>query len=344
MCRTWMIAGMSMALAGAALAGPLNKRWVAPDAAWVVHIDVEAVRGSTLWSFVNEHKAGAGIDLSGLEEFKAQTGLDPFRDIKGVTVYGAAPGPEECVAVVETTAAVDGALEKLLEKERSLTKGNEGGYTIYTWTEGEQTKYGCVRPGAGPDDRIVLAAPAKERLLAAIRQIESPAEGKSTALATMPRTGSMLYVSGTGLGKLRDPECSMILQKMEAVRVDVGEAGGDVYAELAVTTPTSEDATNMQQTAQGALALAQMCAAGEESMKPLMNAGKWVSFKSEEKVVTAKVKCTAAQFRELLGMAMDEKARRDSGEHRPRKRTPANPKEKGAEEEPAPAKKKFEPA
>src|SRR4051812_25505915 len=251
MCRTWTIAGVSLGLAGLAVAGPLNRKWVAPDAAWVVHVDVEAVRGSTLYSFVNEHRAG--LDLSGLEQFKTETGLDPCKDIKGVTVYGSAPGPEECVAVVETTAAIDGALEKLLQREKSLTKSTEDGYTIYKWTEGEQTKYGYIRPGAGPEDRIVLAAPAKDRLLAAIRQIESPAEGKSAALATMPRTGSMLFVSGAGLGKLRDPECSMILQKMEAVRVDLGEAAGDVYAELAITTPTSEDATNMRQTAEGAI-------------------------------------------------------------------------------------------
>jgi len=47
-----------------ALAGPLNKAWVAADAKWVVHIDVEAAMGS-LWAIcIAEHQGELDIKRS----------------------------------------------------------------------------------------------------------------------------------------------------------------------------------------------------------------------------------------------------------------------------------------
>jgi len=51
----------------------------------VVHIDVER-RWGPLWASASRSTGGAGHQP--IKEFKKQTGLDAFKDIKGVTVYG----------------------------------------------------------------------------------------------------------------------------------------------------------------------------------------------------------------------------------------------------------------
>ena len=303
MTRLKVSAAGCLGWVAAAVAGPINMNWVAPDAAWIVHIDVDAVRGSTIGKFIiaNWDKE----DEAELAAVKAKIGIDPVHDLKGVTVFGKSRNPEEFVAVVTTTAAVDAAVEKLVEKEHQLTKLTEGTLTLYSWSEHGVERYGYIKPGAKADERIVLAAPDKGRLLAAIRRVDGdvPPVPAAAVLPKPPRAGSMLFVVGTVGENLKPPGDSMILKKVESVRIDAGEANGEIYGEASVTAPTSEDATNMLQMAQGAIAVAKMCAQNDEDLKALVKAGDWLTLSAEDRTVTARVKCSSKQFQEMLESA-----------------------------------------
>src|ERR1043165_9078392 len=86
MTRLKVSAAGCLGWVAAAVAGPINMNWVAPDAAWIVHIDVDAVRGSTIGKFIiaNWDKE----DEAELAAVKAKIGIDPVHDLKGVTVFG----------------------------------------------------------------------------------------------------------------------------------------------------------------------------------------------------------------------------------------------------------------
>jgi hypothetical protein len=286
-----------------AFAGPLNKAWVAPDATWVVHVDVEAARASTLGTFVSEH--AAALDLRELDKVRDETGVDPRRDIKGITVYGATQDPADCVAIISATSAVDGLLDKLSAGKHALSRVEEDGRTLYTWQEHGETHYGYLKQGEG-DVRTVIASPSKPRLLAAIGQLETGTQPRiEGVLKPTPHQGSILFVSGSLTG-LHDSQSSMMLQKAEGVLLDVGEAEGKVYADLAVRTASSEDATNMLQMAQGAMAVARLCGPQDPEMKPLMSALSWIKLSTDGKTVSARLSCTSAQVRDLLAGALDQ--------------------------------------
>jgi hypothetical protein len=320
--------GAAAALTSATFAGPLHKAWVAPDAAWIVHVDMDAMRSSTLGSFVTEHRKD--LELEGLDEFKKEVGIDPLADIKGVTVYGSSPTPGECVAIVTATSAIDTALAKLGEKERGLKTISEGAYTLYTWTEHGTERFGYVRPGEKPDERIVIAAVEKPRLLEAIKRLEAPGEAPAQgAIMATPKAGSVLFVSATAMKGL--PDTSMMLQKVQGLRFDCGEASGEVFAELHITAGSSEDATNLLQAAQGGLAIARMCAGSDPDLKDLVKASEKLKLSSDEKTVKASLRCSSSDLKDLLGSALQaEKAE---------KKTP--PKGEGAPAAtPKPKKKK----
>jgi len=329
MTRSLLLAcGACAALSAASLAGPLNKAWVAPDAAWVVHVDMDAMRSSTLGAFITEHRKE--LELEGLAEFKSETGIDPLADLKGVTVYGSSPTPGDCVAIVTATSAVDAAMAKLAEKEKGLKTITEGSYTLYTWKEHGTERFGYVRPGANPDERLVLAAAEKPRLLEAIKRLEAPGEAPTEgALTATPKAGSVLFVSATAMKGLPDADASMMLQKMRGLRFDCGESAGEVFAELNVTAGSSEDATNLLQAAQGGMAIARMCAGSDPELKELVKASERVKLSSDEKTVRASVKCPSAELKQLLASALEaEKDQKAAPKDEPAPATTPKPKRK----------------
>ncbi|MEX2218971.1 MAG: hypothetical protein WD749_09445 [Phycisphaerales bacterium] len=289
------------AAAGLAVAGPLEKGVVAPGAKWVVHVDVEALRQSTVCTFVLEHERRLDPDLPRLRKMKEEFGLDPLTDIKSLTVYGDSPDPGECVAVLRTTDAVDGLLTRLVDEKKVLQKIEEGPYTIYTWAEGDEQRHAFVKRGAGAD-RTVIAATDKARLLAGIRQLDAPAAAAPAegVLASTPRAGSVVFVAGTSMDCLRDAQASMMLQKAESVVLDMGESGGEVYADLRLTTSSSEEAGNMLMVAQGGMGLARMYSQREPELKCFAAALDWVKLEAEGPALRARVNCSSKDLHGFL--------------------------------------------
>jgi hypothetical protein len=82
--------GVSFALVTAAFAGPLNPRGIPADAIGIAHGDLEAGAKSTLSKKLQEIYLGQLLkserDAKEFNEFKAKTGIDPFKDIHDYTV------------------------------------------------------------------------------------------------------------------------------------------------------------------------------------------------------------------------------------------------------------------
>jgi hypothetical protein len=307
-----IFASCLVSTASLSLAGPLERGWVPPEAKWVVHVDLDAVRGSTLFAFVSAHRKD--LELDGLDEFKEKTGIDPLEDLKGVTVFGSKSAPQECVAIVTATRAVDGAIAKLVDEQHALERTSEGELTLYTWKEGGAERYGFVRPGLKSDERIVLASADKPRLLEAIRRLDRtgppapPEEGG--VIAAPPHAGSMLFVSATSVGGLT-PAHSVMLDKMEGVRIDIGETTEHMYGEVTVTMRSTEDASNTLQMLQGAIAFGRMAAQNEPELKDLIKACDLLKLKTDAKAITASMSCTSRELRDLMDAALAASERED---------------------------------
>jgi hypothetical protein len=310
----------ALVLTAPAFAGPLNKNVVAADAQWVIHVDTEAFFNSTCGRFVAN--CPDPEMRRGLDDFKAQSGIDPFTDIKGVTIYGSSGNPEEGVLIVETTDAVDGIADRLKDKEKSFKVVTESGATIYTWTEHGETRMALIHAGKGPHDRLVVAAADKDRLLAAAALVDGTGRNLSGAsgslLARTPKPGSILFAAGTNLSKLSQAE-SLCLNRAEALALDAGESDNQLFADLVVVPKDPADANNIMKLMQGAVAFSAMATQGDAEWRDVASVLQGITFDLEDNRITAHLRCSS----DLLLRAMNQAEKAHKSENSQHKTKPA---------------------
>lgn len=267
--RTALISAAALALPSGALAKPFDPRVVPPGAFWVVHVDVEATLASTLGRFALEQ--GGDHLQHEFAKLKAELGIDPTRDIKGVTVYGVSEHDDDGVAVITTTAAADRALAMAIARGEHESHIIEGA-TLHRFDDDAGF---VVLPGAHPEERIVIAGEDNERVAAALRHLKAPGQGidlAKSAITRGPGENSFVFFHASKIAKGLDVEpLSVVMQRMEGVRVDVGERQGRIVAEVDVLSATNEDAQNISQMVQGLLAMARFAGGQDPQTAPFVD-------------------------------------------------------------------------
>ncbi|MFM9996961.1 MAG: hypothetical protein ACKVU4_14315 [Phycisphaerales bacterium] len=292
-------------LAGAAFAGPLERKLVAADATWVVHIDVEAALASTIGRLMLEDDEAK----KALTELREKIGVDGMKDLKGITIWGREAGGEDAVIVAHTTAVVDDVLEKF-RGEAGIEVIDAEGYEVLSWTDGNDRAYGHVRRTRRGDDRIVFMAHRKGDLTHGLRVADGEDESAASGGAIVkdkPGEGAIVFVS--------IPEISSVVPghmeeftppffgKLQGMRFEAGERGGRLFAEGALSTATSEDATTVFQAVQGLVALGKIVGSSNPEMADLVKLAEGLKIASEERTVTFSLACDAGAVREALSAA-----------------------------------------
>jgi hypothetical protein len=263
------ISGVGVGVA-CAFAGPLNKGRVDAEAKWVVHADLDAVMASRTGRFIAAHKAE--MDLGPLEEFKKKTGLDAFRDIHGVTVYGTTESPDEAVAIIHGNDKVESAVNALMAGDETVAKVELGGRAVFRWTEDGSDRYGYLKRGDGNSHMFVVSK-ASSQLERALKVMDgggaSMATVKDGPMASLPRRGAMVYVV------MRDLDSAAafgpkILRTAKNARAELGEDEEGLYGELRITAGEAEDAKNIADFGRGLIALGKMASQGDPELKDLV--------------------------------------------------------------------------
>lgn len=319
--RLWAWAtAAGLALAGVARGGPLNKAWVPSDASWVVHVDIEAGVGSTVGSYLVANREAWGAKE--WDEFRARTGIDPAADLKGLTIYGPTCDEAHAVAIIDATSATDGLLERLRAKEKSFTRVEGQRHTLDTWTEHGSPRYGYVRTIG--DRRLIMVSRDKERLEQAISLTDAEQEvSASPAVAKGPREGSFLFVAALEVDEAAEKSKALMVRKVRDLRLDFGEAGGQLYGDMALTTGTDQDARDLLQMLEGGVAMGRMMAQSRPELAPLAEASKSLTLSASDSSVRATFTFDSARAVDMLRAAAEARAKGAGG-------VVAEPAEKGA--------------
>ncbi len=266
--------GAALALCGAASAGPVNKGWIAANATWYVHVDSEAAINSSLGQFVVTNRGRLG--LAGMDDLK-NLGIDPFKDIKGVTIYDTDDNPEHAIVIASTTSAVE-RLVDLLKSDPATRTMTVDGQSLFAFDDQGKTKYWHVRPGDAPDSRVVFISDEWKIVTDAIRVVDGASSslarvGPGSPLSGDPGTGSVVFIRAAELPSNvknnPDPNASALLSQVGGVQIDVGEREGEIYGVAQLLTGSAEDAANMSQVAQGLLALGRMVTKNNPDLAPV---------------------------------------------------------------------------
>jgi len=224
-------------IAGRISAAPLEVKQVAAGSKWVVHLDVDAVRASSVvqraWKKGLEKHKDAEAKLGVL---KSMIGMDPTKDVHGITAYGDGFRKPHGVVVISATMNP----ERLVGMAAALP-GREttkhGDHEIHSWKKSSKT--------------AAAAFHGKEHLIIghsvdAVRDALDVIDGKGDALTTdgplggniPPGTTFLLRADGIAEAdlKCRTP----VVKLIRSVRLVTGESDGTSFFRARFNMTTRE--------------------------------------------------------------------------------------------------------
>jgi len=269
--RSLTIALLAVAIAlpclvTASVAAPLDGSIISADAKWVGHMNVDAIKESEVvkkvYAAVMEKHPEAAKKF---EEAKAKIGMDPRKDLHGITCYGMEVGKKTGVMIV--TADVDAdVLLALAEKAKDHKTIDYKGNTIHTWTH---KPHGKVETGVGAivEGRVVFAS-SVDLIKTALDVIAGKAKclPEDSVLARQFPKGASVIFRVTGLQEADLPTKSPLADKVKYVGFAMGERDGKSYAGTRITMVDTESAEKLKTMATSGLNIAKIHA-GEKSEK-----------------------------------------------------------------------------
>lgn len=284
-----------LAAPSVAPAAPLQRSQISADAKWLVHLDLESLRGSTFGStLIKVALAEIGDDMKGQMPIDIQAVV---QQTGSVTVYGkdfqpGKHGPDmKGVLIWQGSKDIESVVSGLLIQQAEAAKAGQGG--IKALTEGLNPTYEvtpnlfvAVRPGQG-----ILVSPKSEEIDEACRVIEgkAPSLGEKTAFSDYPTLPGGFFFLALAEGFARDlglPPQAQVLKLAEGGRIGLGESSDKLQLSVSLKAQTTENAVQIQQVVQGLVALASLADVDEPE---LVKAKEWLrgaQVKAVDKVVS----------------------------------------------------------
>jgi hypothetical protein len=307
-------------------AGGLNTSWVAAEAGWVAHLDVDALVKSAIGRHVIGHRAEFAELHEGLDELRAELGLDLRTDLRSVTLYALPDDPERGLAVFVLSSKID-ALVQALPQDPAYEKLVVDGYEIHAWKDKGKLQYGAIVPlrdaaGGGPQhapagaagdpgtDRLVVIADEWEPVAAGLRVIDGTAASMAGADGPSPRGGSILFATATTVPIPDDQEpASAILRKSDSLMLDLGEREDEMYVVLHAGAGSETDARDIADVIQGLIAISRLVAGEHADLAPMRGLADRISVRAEGRRVAVELGCASAELVEHLERLHEHMAR-----------------------------------
>ncbi len=239
-------------------AGPVQRREVAADAKWLLHLDADAFRKTSLGGqFVSDvldpKSAQAKTDLKAGLDFD----LD-WRKVHSITAYGNQHGPQgdpKGVLLVRSDLQVQPALERAVAGNVPNLKVERIDAKPAALYQLNSDVWVTFRPGG-----LAIASKSRESLEKAVAILagERPNLTSTSSFEGYPATTFGFFMLGVAEGLVQDadlPPNAAVLKKAEGGRLVIGEKGDNLAVKLDVKTASVEVAQQIQQVAQGLLAL-----------------------------------------------------------------------------------------
>jgi hypothetical protein len=260
--KTLLLAAAAFVFAPSIHAGEFDPRSVSCEAAWVVHLDLEAMARSKFLLALRE----AGQEFANEFDFdliESRFGVDPYEELSSITFYAPKSGDAAAVAVVRGSTRASSSWSRLIEAGRFVRKVAE--HDVFSIGGGSARSFGCALPEAGGARTFVLAAneralgPALAVFDGKARSLADARDGKLDVRAT---TGAMCWASGAlstdrsvfTAGAMRliaeiadlDPSRSRtIAESAKTLFFEIGEEGPSLFARLETTSSTGEAASTV---------------------------------------------------------------------------------------------------
>jgi hypothetical protein len=319
--------GLASGLAMAAVAAPLDPGQIHADAAWVVHVDNEALNASAMNAKVRALDPAVADQSE--KEFRDNFGLDPKTDLFGLTIYGGDQGPEDAIVIADVRAQAAADLPRFLERKRlsGLMQLDEGGRTFHQWTLEGRPFVMLITPAADESRRRVILGASTQGVVKAARvasgELSSQKSLREPTLRTQPGANAALFVSVRGAGNGEEGDArAALFRSAQSIVVEMGEtpagaaapvdpaagvgdaavpaAGPRVYFEMRLDTTAEKTAKQLGQVVQGLASFARLQVAEQKDLQQLVDMLDQVKVSVESNSVRVHAACSSEDFARVL--------------------------------------------
>ena len=243
-------AGLLLALGAAVLgataqAAAFKASAVPASALWVCHLDAAGMKQSAAGRRMLEQRALT--ESLPIARFAERFGLDPVRDMRGLTLYTVSTGRQDAVAVIDPEPAAAVRLKAWREKAGWKAQAVDG-HSVYSRLAGKETLFQSV----APNGLIVTAM-----TLAHVQRGLAVLDGRTPALESKTMPALVDRKGGAGVLLLvaaRTPNAEMIqmlpqltlLKTADSLCLAVGEEEGLVTGGVTVSAADEAGAVRLQ--------------------------------------------------------------------------------------------------
>ena len=305
------LASIIVACGSVALAGPLDRSIVDPNAVWLVHLDVDAAKGSPVGQHMVTHMQNERHGP--LARMECELGISPSKNLKAVTVFALPTMVSEGIVIFTTDDAADHLGERLsaANSKSYRTEKTPQGVPVHVWRTRRGEMRAAVYPGRRSGERFLVLADSASELEAGVASLTSRAAAAESAMpAAEPAPGSIVFFTSGDLNHLpgQEPPKAAILQASRSLVLDVGEtpaapnSAARMYGNVVINTDDAAAATKVKQMSQGILALLTSPGDQPAAERELMN-----QIIENVKIATDDHRCmiTSDHDAEIFAKAMD---------------------------------------
>jgi len=272
MRRSLTAIGFVLVLAGTLRAEPLDRRQVAADAKWLLHVDFDAMKSSQVARKVLDGWLSEKSVQRSLDQIRLAFGTNLPEDLHSLTVYGSRFEAPVGVAIVR--AKVDGArLRAFLAKQPDFRSTRHGAHEVLSWTEDKDEGERRSLIGALPRPGLMVVGQNAAEVTAALAVLDGkapPLLKSDSPLDAAALPGTILHAAGTGFTGADVPFQSHPIRHCELLRIAIGEDEGKAFARAELTAKTTEEAEQFEKIVSGFLAIAQFQFAGEAEIRDVL--------------------------------------------------------------------------
>lgn len=311
--------GLSVSAPMSASAAPLELKHVPADARWLIHVDVDAVRQSTVVQRLHQkiierhpHAQHMGNVVNQL------TGCDPRHDLYGITIFGQALVPDRGVMLMHVkhdTQKVRNWLNTLVAVE-TVKVGNRD---VYSFTH---EHHGRRRPVVVTwvDDLHLLASSSVDEAKWALAVIDGQAAcvAPEAPMAGHIPPGTTVLLRAIGINEAKLPHRDPIAEQTCTYRFVMGEYQGQSFFRSRSVMTNQAVVGQVTRMLDGLKALGEVHVGNNPDGKKITEG---LRVKAEEQTVTVLWSAPADsvwKMIELHGKIVDEfRARHRHGHHHP---------------------------
>jgi hypothetical protein len=239
---------------------PLDRRQVSAEANWLVHIDFDMVASGKAAQKIRDDWLTADAVKESLQQVREMFGLDPTRDLAGVTFYGNGRLPYFNGVVLVRTKVDARRVVARLNQRLDHQSNSYAGHEVYIWPQEDQKRaknvIGCV---CGPQTIVFSKHAQAVRLALEVLDGKSPSlSGSNLPLAGEAPAGTVLQAGGVAAARAFIPLMSPVVRQSESLWLAVGERDGVAFGQARLVARSSQVAAQIRAALEGVVAMARL--------------------------------------------------------------------------------------